>query len=87
MFRVSCAGLTPFPNKFSSGSFSVYVGLGGVPYYQARLAFGGLYFIMFLYAAGWRNLARSEGPGLLIPAALLLAYNLLYAFTLAAKIL
>lgn len=67
--------------------FSLHVGLGGVPYYQARFAFGGLYFIMFLYAAGWRKLARSEGPGLLIPAALLLAYNLLYAFTLAAKVL
>lgn len=67
--------------------FSFHVGLGGVPYYQARFAFGGLYFIMFLYAAGWRKLARSEGPGLLTPVALLLAYNLLYAFTLAAKVL
>lgn len=61
--------------------------IGGLPYYHARYAFGGLYFIMFVYAAGWKKIIPSEPYNFYIPAALLLSYNLLYAYTLFAKVL
>jgi len=65
----------------------IYFFIGKIGSYHARYAFGGMYFIMFIYAAGWRRLLNSDNLSLYIPAVLLLAYNLLYTCVLIPKVL
>jgi hypothetical protein len=60
--------------------------IGGLPYYHTRYTFGGLYFIMFIYAAGWKKIIPREPFNFYIPAALLLSYNLFYFYTLISKV-
>jgi len=61
--------------------------LGGIPHYHARYSFASLYFIMFVYAAGWRRLLSSNALSFLIPVGLLLAYNLSHTIILLSKVI
>lgn len=65
----------------------IYFFIGKIGAYHARYAFGGIYFIMFFYAAGWRKLLNSDKLALYVPSVVLLAYNLLYLFVLIPKVL
>ena len=61
--------------------------IAGIPFYHARYAFGGLCFIMFIYAAGWRRLLNSDALSLFVPAGWLLTYNLVLTSNLILKVI
>lgn len=61
--------------------------IGGLPFYHARMAFPGLYFILFLYAAGWLRIFRRPLIAYLVPALWLLSYNLIYLTRLLSEVI
>ncbi|MBD3413433.1 MAG: hypothetical protein GF421_03255 [Candidatus Aminicenantes bacterium] len=63
-----------------------YFAVGGLPYYQVRYGFAGLYFMMLVYAIGWKKIIPQEPYNFYIPAAWLLSYNLVYAYNLFTKV-
>ena len=60
--------------------------IGKIPFYHARFVFGGLYFLFFLYAAGWKTLFRSKAPAFWIPAAWLFFFNVWYTILLVSRV-
>jgi len=69
--------------SFFLGNFFI----GGLPFYHARMAFCGLYFILFLYAAGWLRIFRRPLIAYLVPAIWLLSYNLIYLTRLLSEVI
>lgn len=68
---------------FFIGNFT----LGHLPYYHARMAFPGLYFIVFSYAAGWQLIFRRSMLAFYIPTVWLIFYNLIYSINLLSQLI
>ena len=70
-----------------AGLFCLHFAIGGIPFYHARYAFGGLAMVFFLFAAGWKLLFGSETLAVLVPAGLLLVHNAAYTAKLLHAVL
>lgn len=55
-----------------------YFAVGGMPFYQARYAYGALYLLMFVFAAGWKRLSPASDWIFLIPMGGLFLYQAVY---------
>lgn len=64
----------------------IYLFLGGIPYYHARLSFSWFYFLFCLYSFGWKAILSSEKIAVLISLAIHLIFNLFYTIKLIIKI-
>jgi len=66
--------------------YSAYALIGGVPFYHARRAAGAHILFLLLFSIGWRKLIPHDRLAIAVPAAILLAYNILYTWKLVALI-
>jgi len=63
-----------------------YFVIGGMPFYHAKYAFGGLYLLLYLFGAGWNRIIPGNIYAGVIPSVLLLFYNFYYTSVLLMKV-
>jgi hypothetical protein len=64
-----------------------YFLLGKIPYYHARYSLGTLYLLMFMITWGWRKALRSDVAACIVPALLMMIYNVVFTGTLLNNIM
>ena len=64
-----------------------YFFIGEIPYYQARMAFCCLYFVTFVFSAGWLKVFKPSKFSILLFPIILLAYNLFVMFKLISEVI